>query len=235
MTRDDDFSEERLNAFVDGELASEESSRMYDEASRSLELEQRLCQQRTLKELVRHAYGEVPAAEGRSSRPSERRSLFGWSLVAGVLIAVGLTGGYLGHDYIRRMPEQDAVSMAAQTVAEPDNYLLHVISNDPAQMYAALEYASFLLDSEGGDEVGRVEIVANEKGLDLVRSDVTPYAAEIARLQERNVVFYACSRTIERLEEDGVDVKLVPDTHEEYTALDRVVMRMQQGWKYQKI
>lgn len=72
-------------------------------------------------------------------------------------------------------------------------------------------------------------------GLDLLRSDVTPFAADIAELQAHDVVFHACSRTIERLEEEGVNVMLVPDTRKDYTALDRVVMRMQEGCKYEKI
>jgi intracellular sulfur oxidation DsrE/DsrF family protein len=80
-----------------------------------------------------------------------------------------------------------------------------------------------------------VEIVANERGLDLLRSDVTPFAEEIRALQKNNVVFYACARSIQRLEESGVKVILVPDIRQDYTALDRVVMRMQDGWKYEKI
>jgi intracellular sulfur oxidation DsrE/DsrF family protein len=54
-------------------------------------------------------------------------------------------------------------------------------------------------------------------------------------LQKNNVVFYACSKTIQRLEEKGEDVYLVPHTIANYTALDRVVTRMQEGWHYEKI
>jgi len=35
--------------------------------------------------------------------------------------------------------------------------------------------------------------------------------------------------------EMGVDVKLLPDAQTGYSALDRVVMRMQAGWQYHKI
>jgi intracellular sulfur oxidation DsrE/DsrF family protein len=122
-----------------------------------------------------------------------------------------------------------------QTADGRENYLLHVVSGDPEQMYAALEQARFLLDAAGEGEVGHVEIIANERGIDLLRSDVTPFATEIAELQQQDVVFYACSRTIERLNEEGIEVVLVPDARQEYTAIDRVVSRMQQGWQYEKI
>ena len=92
-----------------------------------------------------------------------------------------------------------------------------------------------MIDSAGPGQINRVEVVANQKGLNLLRSDVTPFSDEILLLQENNVVFYACSRTIELLEKDGVDVHLVPDTNQSYTALDRVVLRMQDDWDYIKI
>ena len=108
-------------------------------------------------------------------------------------------------------------------------------SGEPEKMKSALAHARYLLDSADNGDVRRVEIVANERGLDLLRSDVTPFAEEIRTLQENDVVFYACARSIQRLEEKGVEVILVPDIQQDYTALDRVVMRMQDGWKYEKI
>jgi intracellular sulfur oxidation DsrE/DsrF family protein len=102
-------------------------------------------------------------------------------------------------------------------------------------MHAALRYAEALLEEAEDGEERRVEIIANENGLDLLRLDVSPYVREITALQQSDVVFYACSRTIERLEDSGVQVQLVPHTNANYTALDRVVSRMQEGWKYEKI
>jgi intracellular sulfur oxidation DsrE/DsrF family protein len=110
-----------------------------------------------------------------------------------------------------------------------------VISGEPEQMLSALQEAERLLEATETGQVRQVEIVANEQGLNLLRSDVTPFASEISALQESNVVFYACSRTIERLEEKGVEVQLVPETRQAYTALDRVVIRMKDDWKYIKI
>jgi len=232
MKKDEHFSEEQLNAFVDGELDPEEKSRLYNESADSPELDMRLCQMRKLKELVRHAYDDVPPAT-RPRGPTMRRSgPFGRALVAGVLLALGATAGYLGHGLISA---ETASTPAATALEQTDNYLLHVVSGDPEQMHSALAHARFLLDSADEGDIRRVEIVANERGLDLLRSDVTPFAEEIRALQKNNVVFYACARSIQRLEEKGVKVILVPDIKQDYTALDRVVMRMQDGWKYEKI
>jgi intracellular sulfur oxidation DsrE/DsrF family protein len=234
MKKDEHFSEEQLNAFVDGELDPEEKSRLYNESADSPELDMRLCQMRKLKELVRHAYDDVPVAEHPRGPTLRRFDPFGRALVAGVLLAIGATSGYLGHGLISAEPANTPAA-TAQVLEQTENYLLHVVSGDPEQMHSALSHARFLLDSANEGDSRRVEIVANERGLDLLRSDVTPFAEEIRALQNSNVVFYACARSIQRLEEKGVKVILVPDIQQDYTALDRVVMRMQDGWKYEKI
>jgi len=231
-----DYSDEQLNAFVDGELEPEEKSQMFNESNRSAELDQRLCQQRKIKELVKHAYGDIPRPDRESGAPLSPSSLFSRALAAGFLLVLGVSGGFVTHNYFDQLPENEALRAGtASPVVETHNYILHVASGEPEQMLVALDMAQELLDSAGEGEHRQVEIVANERGLNLLRSDVTPYAAKISSLQDSNVVFYACSRTIERLEEKGVEVHLLPETNFEYTALDRVVLRMKDHWEYIKI
>jgi intracellular sulfur oxidation DsrE/DsrF family protein len=232
MNKDEDFSEEQLNAFIDGELDPDETSHVYNDSAHSPELDHRLCQLRKMKELVRYAYEDVPVAGRPGGPPLGGFGPFGKALVAGVLIAIGAAVGYVAHAPNSSAPDPSAV---VQVSEQPDNYLLHVTTGDPEQMKSALEHARYLIESANDGNVRHVEIVANERGLDLLRSDVTPFSGEIRALQKNNVVFYACARSIQRLEESGVKVILVPDTRQDYTALDRVVMRMQDGWKYEKI
>jgi intracellular sulfur oxidation DsrE/DsrF family protein len=231
MKKDEHFSEEQLNAFVDGELDPEEKSRLFNESERSAELDLRMCQQRKLKELVKHAYIDVaPPPKRVVGSQLTQSGIFGTSLVASILLVLGIAGGFFAHNY---MDQTRATDVLATTNIE--NYLLHVTSGEPEMMLAALQEARQILDSAAHGEFRQVEIIANEKGLDLLRTDITPYAEEIMALQKNNVVFYACSKTIERLEEKGVTVRLVPFANPNYTALDRVVKRMQDGWKYEKI
>lgn len=230
MNKDEHISEEQLNAFVDGELDPEEKSRLFNESEHSAELDQRMCQQRKLKELMKHAYIDVPPPERIAGSQLARSSFLGRSLVAGILLVLGIAGGFFAHNYLDQMRANDVLA-----TTNIHNYLLHVTSGEPEMMLAALEEARKILDSAANGEFRQVEIIANEKGLDLLRTDITPYAEEIIALQKNNVVFYACSKTIERLEEKGVTVQLVPFANPNYTALDRVVKRMQDGWRYEKI
>ena len=242
MDKIDQFSEEQLNAFVDGELDSDERSRVFNESQQSEDLDRRLCQQRKLKELVQHAYVDVPAPMQRKDLRNLQQGFWGRSLAASILLMLGGTIGFYAQDYIGQqhiVQESGSGIMPVETVSHPvvsgHKYILHVVSGQREEMFAALEKAQQLLDAAAPGQVNEVEVVANESGLNLLRSDVTPFADEVQLLQENNVVFYACSRTIERLEEKGVDVALLPDSHQSFTALDRIVLRMKDDWEYIKI
>ena len=237
MKKDDLVSEEQLNAFTDGELDTEEENRIFELADESPELDARLCQQRKLKEMVQHAYRNVPQARRRSAQAGSRGRVLGMAVAAMFLLAIGISVGWFAS--LTMGPEHNGAQMASganvATQAQSDTYLLHVTTSDPQRMQVALRRADELMNGPGATDTRRVEIVANESGLDLLRSDVTPFAAQIRTLAEQNVLFFACTKAIERLEEQGIHVDLLPEANTEYSALDRVVLRMQQGWEYVKI
>jgi len=237
MNKDKHVSEEQLNAFLDGELESEETSTFFDEADQSADLDQRLCQQRKLKELVKHAYREVPEPQPSSSMHRLPKSMFGLALVASVLLVFGAITGLFLHGYFEHGSINGgfAATVNPNPAAVTENYIIHVSSGEPDKMGLALQKAQALLSSAGPGAHRRVEIVANEQGLDLLRSDVTRFKDEISYLASEQVVFYACSKTIQRLQEKGINVKLVPEAIQGFTALDRVVLRMHEGWQYIKI
>ena len=158
-------------------------------------------------------------------------------MVASVLILLGVTSGIFLQRYLDSASQSSALSGAAgnQAVATSENFILHVISGEPDQMKRALQKTRELLDAAEPGQYRQVEIVANEKGLNLLRSDITPYSDEISALSDESVIFYACAKAIERLEEKGINVQLVPEAIPGFTALDRVVIRMKDGWNYIKI
>jgi len=237
MKKDDLVSEEQLNAFADGELDTEEESRIFELADESPELDARLCQQRKLKEMVQHAYRNVPQARRPSAQKGSRGRVVGFAAAAMFLLAIGISVGWFA-SYMMG-PGHNGAQMASganvATQVQSDTYLLHVTTSDPQRMQMALRRADELMNGPGATDTRRVEIVANESGLDLLRSDVTPFAAQIRTLAEQDVLFFACTKAIERLEAQGIYVNLLPEANTEYSALDRVVLRMQQGWEYVKI
>lgn len=231
MKKDDIISDEQLSAFTDGELEADEENRIFTLSEQCPELDARLCQQRKIKEMVQHAYRDLPEPRRRDKRSGPRGNLFSLATAAVLALAVGLAGGW----FASRSLEPGAAAAAAVAPASHDTWLLHVSSSDPVRMQRALDRAEELMTGAGASPHRQVEIVANEAGLNLLRSDTTPFAERIRQLAEEDVLFFACSRAIERLQEQGVEVRLVPEADTRYSALDRVVHRMQQGWTYEKI
>jgi intracellular sulfur oxidation DsrE/DsrF family protein len=236
VKKDEHISEEQLNAFVDSELDSEEKGSVLSAAERSPELDNRLCQHRKLKELVQHAYRDVPEPGGLGVGHDSRNRNLLVAAVAGVMLFVGLASGMLIQNHFSNNIEViSATGSSVSPIPASENYLVHVTSGDPVKMKMALSKASELLSSARAGHPRQVEVVANDKGLNLLRTDTTLFSTEISALAERNVVFYACSRAIRLLEEKGIEVHLVPEASSEFTALDRVLVRMTDGWNYIKI
>lgn len=59
MDQEQEYSEEMLNAFVDGQLTLEERIRVYDRLQRDEALNRRVCELCAVRDLVRFAY-EIP-------------------------------------------------------------------------------------------------------------------------------------------------------------------------------
>lgn len=229
---DGTLSEETLNAFVDGQLDPDERARVYAALRHDPSLAERACELRELKELVQEAYAHPP----RPYRGPGRRPRL-WQAVATVaLLAVGALGGWLGRGLLA---DGDNPAVALQAAARAEKrILLHISSGDPARLRVALDEAEHLLRTyRARGQRLQIEIVANGKGLDLLRADVSPYADRVRRLarEYENVVFLACRRAIERLRERGVDVRLLPEARTAPSALEQIVTRLQEGWVYIKV
>ncbi len=230
--RDGTLSEETLNAFVDGQLDAAERARVYAALRADPRLAERACELRELKELVQEAHARPP----RPYRPPARGPRW-WQMAAAALalVFVGAGAGWMGH----RLAAGDGASLAVRAAARTgDRIILHISSGDAGSLRAALDETERLLaraHAEGRPL--RIEVVANGKGLDLLRADVSPYAERIRRLTERydNVVFLACERAIARLRERGVEVRLLPEARTAPSALEQIVTRLQQGWVYIKV
>jgi uncharacterized protein len=227
------FSDERLNAFVDNQLGPEECDEILAAVAGDAELGQRLCALRSAKELVRHAYGNVPAARRRLNR---QLPVWGGALAASVALVVGVLVGWLGHHATTsaKAPGLSATWVGGLFAAEPARILIHLDSSKAEQMDAALDLAEAYLLKAGS---ARIEIIANNRGLDLLRARTTPYAGRIAELKAHHerVGFIACGQTMARLQRVGEDVALIPEATVTRTAIEHVAERVQQGWTYLKI
>lgn len=228
-----EFSDEFLNAFVDGQLSPEEQERVYLRVGRDEAVHRRLCALHGLRDLVRLAYREPPAPPARPQpQPARRRAAFGYGLAAGVVLLLGVPLGWYLHEPAARRVAGAAANGAAQRI----NVLMHVNDDSPMRLAQSLDEIEELLGfyrASGQD--ARVEVIINGDGLALVRADVTPFADRIAHLQREysNVAFLACQNTIERLRHDtGVTARLLPGVVVIDSGVAQLMRRQHQGWAY---
>lgn len=233
MNDEQKFSDERLNAFVDNQLGTQECDEILTAIASDAELGQRLCKLRSAKELVRHAYGRVP----NSRHPANRHySIWSGALAASLTLVVGVLIGWAGHHSATAQESSGTTAAWAGRLfaTEPARILIHLDSSRSEQMDAALDLAEAYLAKAGN---AQVEVIANNRGLDLLRARTTPYAVRIAGIKSHHqrVAFIACGQTIARLSGGGEDVALVPEAAVTRTAIEHVAERVQQGWTYMKI
>jgi hypothetical protein len=229
------LSTEMLNAFVDGQLAPEEMERIFVEVNNDERLSGEVCELRKVRDLVKLAYRDVPAAPAGESL--QRRRLRHRNIAAGLALAVGIALGWFLHEPTPRGTLTASGPGPSVTGAgEQLRVLVHVADDDSLRLAQALdEIESTLKHFRSTRQNARVEVVINGEGLALVREDVTLFADRIERLQKNydNVAFMACQNTIDRLRHDtGIIAKLLPGVVVIDSGVAQLMRRQRQGWAY---
>lgn len=238
-------SDEMLHAFIDGELDASESEALMARMREDKELAQRVCALRSLQGMVRLAYLEPPAVAGRLTRAGPRRQLMRRCAFGCAILFAGLGGGWAlrGHEAQPVAAAPAAVSGGYQAVslareADPNRVILHLDSAAPDKMEAVLDEAERLLDeAERQGRAMQLEVVANSRGIDLLRAGISPHAARMARMKQRhaNLQWVACGQSIARFAGEGEKVELLPATRTAPTAIGEIVSRLQEGWTYVRV
>ena len=176
-----DFSEEELNAFVDGELNASDQARVLQAIGRDASLQQRVAEYQRTQQLLRHAYGHPPVAQTRRvlTPPRARQAL-----AAGLLLCLGAASGWLLHDVGAR-------HFAARSAK---GVVIQVSEADPAKWEMALINARNVRKAYG-DKPMNVEIVAYGPGLKMFHAD-SAVSAGLEAARNSGVKLLACGNTM---------------------------------------
>jgi intracellular sulfur oxidation DsrE/DsrF family protein len=238
-------SDETLHAFIDGELDVPETEVLITRMREDQALAQRVCALRSLQSMVRLAYAEPPTGTGRRQSAARGRRLAQRCAVGGIVLVAGLSAGWalrgragLAVAAVPTAAEGGYQAVSLMQRADPDRVMLHLDSAAPDRMQAVLDQAERLLDE--ADRQGRamqLEVIANSRGIGLLRAGVSPHAERIAQMQRRhaNLHWVACAQSIARFTADGEKVELLPATRTAPTAIGEIVTRLQQGWTYIRV
>ena len=244
IDRQNEFSAEHLNAFVDEQLAAEEKSRLLLALNSNEALSREVCELRKVRDLVRLAYPEPAATHSRRARQAG----FNLAAIAATVatLALGMIVGWFLHTGISGntgavatttgVPAASIHLASATPVRYPSRIILHVSNSDPKRLAGVLNDIDGLLRYyKTINQNVRVEVVTNGEGLALLRADISPHARRIAELQEQhdNLAFIACQNTIDRLaREKGITARLLPGVVIIDSGVAQLMRRQNQGWAY---
>lgn len=246
MKDTNDISNELLNAYLDDSLDSDERGEIMAALENDKALAKRLCELRSTKELVQFAYSTPRKESGNKANWTFARQYSTLAVAASLFLVVGTAVGWFAHNEVAgnhmHANQQQFVSAndldSVPLQEEQKKVILHVDTAEPERLTAALDSAEdLLMAAAAGGTPLELEIIANAKGLDLLRVSTTEYADRISKLSEKydNFSILACSRAIKRLEDMGIKVKLVPEAGIAPSALDQIINRLKQGWVYIKV
>ena len=236
MSLDNNYSDEKLQLFVDDEMNSSDRAEFMEAISNNDELSNRVCEIIQLKDALRLAYSEPPkSAHGTSHQDTAFQSR-GWlnAAAAVLLLAVGTLGGWTLYPQFGTSNEPASMAVAENQ----ENIILHISKSDPEQFTAALDYAEKFL-TEHQAQGHQIDVVAHAGGLDMMRADASPIKEQIVAMMDKydNVHFIACAGAIKMYtKKNGVAPVIIQGVGTDYTAFDHIVGRLQGGgWKYIKV
>lgn len=242
MKRNEEFSDEMLNAFIDDQLDKDERTQILSALRHNQALSQRVCDLQKVRSLVQLAFDEKDIIPEHQQVVTGKHHLsLRKGIAASALILVGILSGWFTHQY---MSTEKSLLEYAQTirnnraVAENEAWrvMLHVSHNQANRFNVLLGEAENLLATyKKQNKPLQLEILANGKGLDLVKHGNAPHIVKLQQLQKEydNLVVSVCGQTLERIrKETGKSVSLIPDANVVRSAIDQVGKRQRQGWTY---
>jgi len=243
MKQTERFSNEILNAYLDGELDTDEQGRLIEALNADEELSHRICELARVRSMVQFAYQDV-ATDNPQHAPRNhfRRKLIG--LAASLTLALGATIGWMAHQY--NYPNHGLLELAnhvemnnQRTRSDTWRVLLHLTTDNPTRLKVVLDEAESLLNHYAQNKQPlQMEILANGQGLNLLRTDTSIYSQRIKAMQKRydNLVFVACGTALKRLrEERRINVQLLPNVDIAPSAIGEVLKKQGEGWSYVQI
>lgn len=237
MRNAENFDEQTLGAFVDGQLDEATCGLVLDAMENDPAVRERVYRLRRAKDLMKLGFGDARAPTQTLPRLKTGRWRLGsLGLAASILILVGgFVGGYLGYFGGKQL---DRIVHTGTLVTHPqtDRVLLHISESDPAQFAAVIDYTRKFLEQHK-ENGGRVAVVANAGGLDLMRAGVSPFEKQIVALMRDydNVHFIACASSIRELRRKGVEPVIIEKIDSTLPAMDQIISHVQQGWSYIKV
>lgn len=241
---------EELNAFLDGQMGPEETILFSDRLKQDPALQTHLDELRRVRLLAQCAlYKRPPEKVLARHRPTSKRwwQWAGRTVATGFLIGIGFWAGFLSRPTPPPSDLQTYLSIgklvvhpAALATDRDVKAIYHISTADAEKIRGALDEMEILLGiyAKSGRTL-HLEIIANAEGLSLLRADTSTVGGRVHALQRNyaSIKFLACGKTMENLQlgRNMRNVPLLPGVSVVPSALDQIILRLQDGWSYIRV
>ena len=237
MQDTDDIDNLTLASFVDCQLDAAHKEWVIRAMENDPDVRERVYRLRRAKDLMKLGFGDARTPTQTLPRLKAGRWRLGsLGLAATILVLItSFVAGYLGY-HSGKLVGESVHAVAPVAHRQTDRVLLHVSESDPKQFAAVLAYTQKFLEKHRKNG-GRVAVVANAGGLDLMRAGVSPFEKQIIAMMRDydNVHFIACASSIRELRRKGVEPIIIEKIDSTLPAMDQIISHVQQGWSYIKV
>jgi len=245
MNTFNDYSDEFLNAYIDGELDKEETGLLLNELRYNQTLSQRITDLQKVREMVRYAYHDVLPEINSPQASSKQTSRSKLAVAASIILSLGIALGW-GLHIANQSPDgllhiAEAIQIKSSTIADQQEtkLVLHVTTNAEHKINTVLDEAEALLESYmSSNKQVKLNILSNGKGLALLQAYHSPYSKRIQALQAKykNLTFLACQKALNRKRLlTKKQTAIIPEAVIVPSALGEIMKKQQEGWSYIKI
>lgn len=235
MNEHEHIEGQTLGSFVDGELDAAYSQFIIETMKQNPEVLHRVNQLRRAQDLMKLGFGheQPPCIDSNKTRRLEKRKYFACFAVSIAALVISLCASIIGYQAGR---DSVTIENNAAVAERTHRVILHISESDPLLFSKALDYAkSYIREYESRG--GQVTVIANAGGIDLMRSDTSPFKNQILDIMSNddNIHFIACATAIHELHKKGINPVFFDfvDTHK--PAIDQIIEHVQDGWAYLKV
>ncbi|MDG6778788.1 hypothetical protein QCB44_08730 [Thiomicrorhabdus sp. zzn3] len=223
----------QLQAYVDGELSTEERLQIETVMESDAQINQEVIQLQELKSRVKQAYLDIPVPEHKEKTDSVAKRVWSVPKTAAASLLLGVVLG-ISSVQLGGFGESHIGQLAANQAVESNKYIIHIDSGDLDKQILALQKIESLYAQKGPSL--KVDVISNSQGVKLF--DVkSPNSQRLESLldQYSGLTLYACSRAIERAMKKGETIQVLKRVKHDKPAVDAMAERMNAGWNYIKI
>jgi uncharacterized protein len=215
----------QADLFADGQLSRDEVEDAVCALREDPGFRREVDEIQDLKALMKQAY---PLTDGGTAMDEDqdphrvRRVIWPAAVMLAFVLGLLFPGKEVGN--------RPAAVVAANNTHTP--VILHVPDGDKGNWAEALDIAEAF-----GNRHVKVEILANSSGLDLLSASRSPYGKRIRALAKKypELAFIACGAGLEKLRNQGVDIRLLQGVATAPSAVEHVAEQVSKGWHYIKL